>query len=168
MGEGTIAWVVAAGERGRAKVETRPVECEGGAAVQVRASDGTDTVAMSPGRSATVGEMSFAGAAAMVRESHLGAPRFGLADGTGLTLGEATLIASTAPVSAGVVIEDGLFRATIACAEAARVMLHCPVEPGMVRVVGIESPVDVSFEPQAATVTLDLPAGDYRLEVRAL
>ncbi len=168
MGEGTIAWVMAAGPRGGVRLATRPAQCEGGTAVQVRAGDGTDTVAISPDGSAVVGEISFAGAAAMVRESRLGAPRFGLVDGTSLTLGEATLVAASAPVSAGAVTQGGLFRATITCAEAAQVTLHCPVEPGMVRVAGIESPVDVSFDADPATVTLDLLAGSFRIEVRAL
>ena len=168
MGESTLVWVVAAGPRGRLRVETRSAQCEGGTAVQVRVSDGTDTVAISPAGSATVGEMSFAGAAAMVRESRTGAPRYGLVEGTRLTLGATALIVGDAPVSAGAIIEGGLFRATITCAEAAEVTLHCPVEPGMVRVAGIESPVDVRFDPDAATVTLDLPPGDYRIEVRGL
>jgi len=168
MGEGTIAWAMAAGPRGQVRLQVRPAECDGGTAVQVRAQDGTDTVAISPERSASVGEMSFAGAAAMVRESRLGAPRFGLVDGTNLTLGQATLVTASAPVSAGAVIEAGLFRATITCEEAAEVTLLCPVEPGMVRVAGIQGPVDVSFDADAATVTLDLPAGSYRIEVRAL
>ncbi len=168
MGDGTIAWVLAAGPRGRVRPETRPAECAGGTAVQVRTEGGIDTVAISPKHNATVGEISFAGAAAMVRESRAGAPHYGLVDGTSLTLGEATLIAGSAPVSAGAVIEPGLFRATITCAEAAEVTLHCPVEPGMMRVGGVEGPVDVRFDPDAATMTLDLPAGSYRIEVRAL
>lgn len=168
MEQGTLAWIIAAGHRGSVDLQARSAEAEGGSAVQVRVEDGVDTVAISAEGAASVRDIVFKGAAAMVRESRRGALRYALVHGTSLTLGEATLVSSTAPVNAGAVLSGGLFTATVSCEEAATVTLHCPVEPGMVRLAGIDSPVDVTFEAPAATVTLGLPAGSYRLEVREL
>jgi len=174
MGEGTLAWVIATGPRGAVDIQARAPEAEGATAVQVRVAGGVDTIAVAAAQSAgedaaTVGDMAFEGALAMVRENRTGAPRYALMAGTSLTLGEAELmIASDAPVSAGAVIAGKHFQASIACEEAATVTLHCPVEPGMVRIEGIEQPVDVTFDADAASVTLDLPAGSYRLEVREM
>lgn len=168
--QATLAWVLAAGPRGQVAVDARSIDAEGAMAVQVRMAAGTDTVAIARGDNAgaVVDDMTFEGAAAMVRESEAGVPRYALVTGTRLGVGEATLVASDAPVSAGATVEGNLFVATIDCAEAAEVTLLCPVEPGMVRLNGVDSPVDVDFDRERATVTLELPAGSYRLEVRGL
>ena len=168
MTEQTISWVLAAGPTGDVDIEARAVD---GAerAVQVRVGDAVDTIALgAPGEPTEAGDLSFEGAVAMVRDSREGVHRYALIDGTRLLLGVAELIESDAPVSAGAVIEPGLVRAGITCAEPATVTLHCPVEPDMVRLTGIDAPVDVDFNADARTVTLALPAGTYELTVRAL
>lgn len=166
----TLAWVLAAGPRGSVTVEARSVEAEGGTAVQVRGSEGTDTVALANASREEVraGDLAFTGMVAMVRATATGAPRWALVRGTRLMVGEATLAASDTPVTVGAATAGDLFVATIDCAEPAEVTLACPVEPGLVRLNGIDTPVDVTFDPERATVTLDLPAGSYRLEVRGL
>lgn len=163
----TIAWVLAAGPQGRVAVEARAVEGTE-RAVQVRVGGAVDTIALGGGEATEAGDVAFRGDAAMVRDGREGAERFALARGTSLRLGEAELIASDVAVSVGAVVEDGLLRASIACAEPATVTLRCPVEPRMVRLGGIEEPVDLSFDEAAGTVRLALPAGSYELVVREL
>ncbi|MGC9318699.1 MAG: hypothetical protein ACP5KN_11780, partial [Armatimonadota bacterium] len=142
---------------------------EGATAVQVRVGQMVDTIALTSGRAlATVGDLSVAGTLGMIRYAGDEPVRYALIDGTSLRLEGGELIAGDVPVSAGVRLEEGLLEASVRCEEAATVTLHCPVEPGMVRLEGIEAPVDASFDADARTVTLGLPAGSYRLEVREL
>ena len=163
----TIAWVMAAGPAGEAEVQARAVDGSG-RAVQVRVGTSMDTIALGAADETEAGEMSFAGRAAMVRERGGDAPRYALVEGTSLRVGETALVESDAPVSAGAVLEPGLVRASITCDEAATVTLRCPVEPQMVRLTGVEQPVDVTFDEEAGTVTLALPAGSFELTVRGM
>ena len=134
-------------------------------AVQVRVGGAMDTIALGGAEATEAGDVSFRGDAAMVRDSREGVERFALVRGTSLRLGEAELIASDVAVRAGAVIQDGLLRASIACDESATVTLRCPVEPGMVRLGGIEEPVDVRFDEEAGTVKIDIPLR-YSLDPR--
>ncbi len=169
MGEGTLAWVVAAGPRGGVDLDARSCDAEGATALQVRVEDGVDTIALASGDGpASARDVRFEGALAMVRDSRSGVHRYGLVAGTRLSLGEAELVAGDAPISVGATLDEHLLRASIRCDEAASVTLFCPIEPGMVRLNGVEEPVDVSFEQEARRVSLALPAGEYCLEVREL
>ncbi|MFW6156677.1 MAG: hypothetical protein ACOC7J_05110, partial [Armatimonadota bacterium] len=167
VSEQTIAWVLAAGPRGGVDVEARAIEGPAGG-VQVRVGDAVDTIALGGDGTVEAGAISLAGAAAMVRDSRAGVHRYALVEGTALALGSADLIASDVPVGAGAVVGEKLLRASITCSEPASVTLHCPVQPDMVRLTGIDAPVDVSFHEEAGMVTLGLPEGSYRLEVREL
>ena len=166
----TIAWVVAAGPAGQVEVQARPV-AGADRAVQVRIGGAVDTIALRAADDAATtvaGDLSFEGAAAMVREGRRRTERYALVDGTRLVFGESELISSDAPISAGALVEDGLLRASITCAEPAIVTLHCPVEPHLVRLTGLDTPVDVTLDEDAQAVTLELPAGSFELIIRAL
>ncbi|MFW5866997.1 MAG: heparinase II/III domain-containing protein [Armatimonadota bacterium] len=163
----TIAWVLAAGPAGEVDVQARSVD-DSGRAVQVRVGEAVDTIALGGDDGTEAGEMTFAGVAAMVRERGAQVSRYALINGTSLRVGESELVASEGPVSAGAVFRAGLLRASISCEEATTVTLHCPVEPRMVRLTGVEQPVDLSFDEGAQTVTLALPAGSFELSARGL
>ena len=65
-------------------------------------------------------------------------------------------------------LDAGLFRADIETKEAATVTLRCTVSADLVKLDGIEEPVEVSLSPEKAEVTLKVPAGRYALEIRSL
>ncbi|MBD3291868.1 MAG: DUF4962 domain-containing protein [Armatimonadia bacterium] len=163
----TVAWVLAAGPENTVDVQARGV-ADAERAVQVRSGETVDTIALGGEERTEAGELSFRGAAAMIRDSRAGVHRYALAEGNSLRVGIADVLSSDTPVSAGAVLTERLVRASITCAEPATVTLHCPVEPDMVRITGIDAPVDVSFDEDASTVTLALPAGRFDLTVRAL
>ncbi|MFW6156341.1 MAG: heparinase II/III domain-containing protein, partial [Armatimonadota bacterium] len=110
----TIAWVLAAGPAGEVNVQARSVD-DSGRAVQVRRGAAVDTIALGGEDLTEVGEMTFGGGAAMVRERGGGAPRYALVEGTSLRLGETELVASDTPLSAGAIIDGRTFRASITC-----------------------------------------------------
>jgi hypothetical protein len=163
----TIAWVLAAGPAGEVDVQARAVDSTEGA-VQVRLGQARDTIALGAGEATEAGQLLFEGEVAMVRDSRGGVHRYALVEGTRLLMGAAELIVSDMPISAGAVIEDGVLRASIACSEAATATLHCPVEPQMVRLTGIDAPVDMTFDRNAGEVTMVLPRGSYELTIRQL
>lgn len=167
VSEQTIAWVLQAGNAGEVNLQARPVG-EDGRAVQVLTGGAVDTIALRKGEATEAGDLSFAGRAAMVRDSREGVHRYALMQGTRLAVGQAEMVTGDAAVSVGAVIEEGHLEAGITCEEPATVTLHCPVDPAMVRLTGIVEPVDVTFDEEAATVTLALPAGRFELTVRAL
>lgn len=167
--EATLAWVLRAGRAGEVDIQARPAEAEGATAVEVRIGHMVDTIALASAQgAATVRDVSLEGVLGMVRQSGAEPVRYALIEGTSLRLGGSKLIASDAPVSAGVRVAETLLEASVRCEEAAAVTLHCPVQPGMVRLEGIETPVDATFDADAGTVTLELPPGSYRLELREL
>ncbi|MGD9495823.1 MAG: heparinase II/III family protein [Armatimonadota bacterium] len=166
--QSTLAWALACGARGRVTLETRRAEARGATALQVRVAQGVDTIALAAEPSATVGDLAFTGALAMVRDTHAGASRYALMRGTSLRRSVGALVTADAPVSIGAAIDQKRFQASVCCEQDTMVTLHCPVEPDMARVSGIQSPVDVGFDRAHKTVTLELPPGDYRIEVWAL
>ncbi len=164
----TIAWVVQAGKRESVEIEARATDADGATAVQVRAENGVDTIALSREGEATAGRMRFAGRLGMVRDDRGEVLRYALVEGTTLALGDSTLVASDAPVSVGARIGESLFEASIDCEGAGVVTLHCPVEPDMLRVDGIDQPIDVAYDREATTLTLTLPTGRVTVEAREL
>jgi hypothetical protein len=110
--------------------------------------------------------MTFAGTAAMVRDSRGGVHRYALVEGTRLSVGAAEMIAADVPVSAGAAIEDGRLRASVTCEEPVQVALYCPVEPQMMKLTGMREAVDVTYDPAEAALTLGLPAGRHEVTVR--
>jgi len=137
--------------------------------MQARAGAGVDTLALSTTEGAmTAGPMRFSGRYALVRELGSDLPRWALVAGTELACGDLQLLSSDAPVTVGAVTDEGVFRASVRCETAAVVTMRCPTEPGMVRLNGVDQPVDVSFDQAAGTVRMALPPGSYELEVRGL
>lgn len=160
----TLAWVLAAGPASEVEIEGRAVEGNAGA-VQVRVDDAVDTIAIASGDGGEADHVTFTGAAAMVRDSTQGVHRYALVDGTELKLGEATLVSSNTPVSAGATLEPDYLRARITCDEATSITLHCPFEPELVRLDGAEVAVDAQFDAETWTIALELSAGSHLLEL---
>lgn len=160
----TVAWVVGAGPAGRVRLQARPVE--GADAIQLQVGDAVDTIALGGEESVSVADISFTGAAAMVRDSRAGVHRYALVEGTRLQVGVATMIASETPISAGAVVEDGLLRARISSEASAAVTLFCPPQAGTVTIDGAEVTEGIVRDPERLTVSLSIPAGDHEVEVR--
>ncbi len=165
--EQTIVWGITAGSAGTAELHTRSVD-DSGRAVQVRVGSAMDTIALGGDEATTADELAFTADAAMVRDSRAGVHRYAMVNGTKLQVGEARLLTADVPVTAGAVIDEHVLRATIACDEPTSVTLFSPVEPDMMRLTGLDEPVDVSINEDAGTLTLGLPAGRYELELREL
>ncbi len=169
--QGIVCWALSAGPLGEASLETRQREAlEDAVAMQLRVGEGVDTLVLNAEDDAVETDgLSFDGRCALVRRGHEGGiRRYALVEGTSLKAGELELIASDAPVDAGAVLDENTFRADIQSGEAATVTLHCPVDPGLVKIDGIEEPVDAGFDTEAETLTLTLPAGRYSVEIRSL
>jgi len=181
---GIVCWSLRPGPVGQTSLDTRPRESpEGTAAMQARTAKGVDTLILKANRVAGLGTesgknarptvnvagVSFDGRCALVRQGHDRAiRRYGLVAGNSLRAGELELVASDAVVDAGAILDEHSFHADIETSEAGAVTLHCPVEAGLVQVDGVEQPIEVSFDTEAETLTLALPAGRYTLHIRSL
>ncbi len=173
MTKGIIAWGLRAGPCGSTSLELRSREAsEEVSAVQVRLRGGVDTLVLNVGgEPVTVDELAFDGACALVRKaSGGGIGRYGLVAGKSLNAGDVQLVSSDSEVTVGALQDPdaGLFQADIEAKESATVTLRCTVAADLVKLDGIEEPIDVSLSPEKAEVMLTVPAGRYALEMRSL
>ena len=77
------------------------------------------------------------------------------------------LLQASAPVSIGVRMVDGMYLADIEATQPAAVTLFCPIKPGVIAFTGLKEKLEVSFDQKTRLLQMSLPAGKYRLTIRA-
>ena len=131
--------------------------------IEIAQDDGPDIIGLG---AAEHGQLKHDGVIGMIAGPH--GSRYALCRGTELMFGDTPLVKSDAPVTAGGVLRDGVFRAVLEAAEPATATIHTPVSTALVRIAGIEDPLDATFDEQAQTLTLTVQPGRYLIELREL
>lgn len=93
---------------------------------------------------------------------------YALCGGTRLTHHGEDLVSSTTPVTAGAALEAGLFTAVVETPKTATVSIQTPEDLTMVRVLGLDQPVDISYDDEVGLMTLSVPPGRYTIQGRPL
>ncbi len=142
---------------------TIEVAQDGRFTINITQPDGADIIAIGPGQP---GELSHDGVIGMISQP-LG-HRYAICGGTELRLGNETLVSADAPVTVGGVLRDGVFRVAVVADQPVTATIHTPVRTALVRISGIEAPLDASFDTQAQLLTLAVQPGRYLVELREL
>ncbi len=131
--------------------------------IEIAQDDGLDIIGLG---AAQHGQLKHDGVIGM--SAGQGGSRYALCQGTELTFTDTPLVEADAPVTVGGVLRDGLFRAVLEAAEPVTATIHTPVSTALVRIVGIQDPLDATFDDQARTLTLTVQPGRYLIELREL
>jgi hypothetical protein len=137
---------------------------DSGCAINLQLPDGTARL-IAIGASGE-GRLHSDGAAAMVADDTT--EGYALCDGASLSFDDQQLVSATAPVTAGAALEAGVFTAVIDATETASVTIQTPEDLTMVRVLGLDQPVDISYDDEDGLMTLSVPPGRYTIQGRPL
>ena len=136
---------------------------DGRLTINVALPDGPDVVGIGPGEH---GPLTHDGAVGMIAGS--GGTRYALCNGTKLLSDGKALVQADAPVTVGGVLRDRLFRAEVTAEHPVSVTMHVPVHSALVRIAGIEEPIEAAFDEENMTLTLSVQPGRYLIELREL
>ncbi|MFP3902769.1 MAG: DUF4962 domain-containing protein [Armatimonadota bacterium] len=134
-----------------------------GYSIELNAPGGQDVFLVGPGDHGPVrsdGEMAMASVENLTR--------YALCQGTSLTCGDRPLVTATDSVTVGARLRGGLFRAVIEASQEASVTIQAPEDLTLIRVIGLDQPVDVSYNDEDGLMTISVPPGRYTLQARKL